>query len=240
MEQFIFKDENRKTLGDGKKAVVLVDEEHFHLSRVLRIRLGEKVLATNGSGKTLLCVVSAIGKSESECEVVEEFDDLNSPPMKFCIAMSVFKSMSKLEIALEKCTELGAGSFLLFNSERSEKVRPRLDRLEGIIKSAVKQSLRSRLPGLEFVEGLVEAVAFGHSYDERIVLHEKSGNMIKSHISQMKTDGSAIAMIGPEGGFSEKEIALLVENGYKDFSLGKPRLRSETAAIAIASLFSAY
>ena len=240
MEQFIFKDENLKTRGDGKKTVVLVDEEHFHLSRVLRVRPGEKILATNGAGKTLLCMVGSIGKGESECEVVEEFENLNSPPRHFCIAMSLLKPMSKLEIALEKCTELGADSFLLFISERSEKIRPRLDRLEGIIRSAVKQSLRSSLPRLMFVESLAEVAAFGRSYDERIALHEKSGNMIKSHILQMKTDGPAIALIGPEGGFSENEIALLIENGYKDFSLGKTRLRSETAAIAIASLLSAY
>jgi 16S rRNA (uracil1498-N3)-methyltransferase len=240
MEQFIFNDDNLKTLADGKKTVVLVDDEHFHLSRVLRVRPGEKVLATNGSGKSLLCVVRVIGKRESECEVVEEFENLNSPPRHFCIAMSLLKPMSKLEMALEKCTELGAGSFLLFHSERSEKIQPRLDRLEGIIKSAVKQSLRSSLPGLKFVESLAEAAASGRSYNERIVLHEKSGNMIKSHILQMKTDGSVIALIGPEGGFSEKEIALLIENGYKDFSLGKTRLRSETAAIAIASLLFAY
>jgi 16S rRNA (uracil1498-N3)-methyltransferase len=239
MEQFIFNGDNLKTGADGKKTVVLIGNEHFHLSRVLRVRPGEKVLATDGCGKTLLCVVNVIGKGETECEVVEEFDKLNSPPREFCIAVSLLKPMSKLEFALEKCTELGAGSFLLFNSERSEKIRPRLDRLEGIIRSAVKQSLRSCLPGLKFVESLAEAAAFGRSYGERIVLHEKSGNLIKNHVLQMKTDSTAIALIGPEGGFSEMEIASLTENGYKDFSLGKTRLRSETAAIAIASLLSA-
>ncbi len=240
MEQFIYRDENVSLDATGKRSVFIDGDEHFHLSRVLRIRTGEEVLVTNGAGKTLLCVVRSVGKDRTVCEVVREHDNLNSPRREFCIAVSLLKPVSKLETAVEKCTELGAAGFLLFKSERTETVRPRLDRLEGIVRSAVKQSLRCRIPVLTFVENLGEAAAKGRSYDEKIVLHEKSENMISSHLSRMDAESSVIAMIGPEGGFSEAEIAFLNGNGYRSLSLGKARLRSETAAITIASLLSVY
>ncbi len=239
MEQFIYKDENLSTEAGGKRNVVIDGDEHFHLSRVLRVRPGEKILVTNGAGKTLMCIVSTIVKSSTVCEVVEEYSDFNLSPREFCIAMALLKPMSKLEIALEKCTELGTRRFLLFNSERSESAKPRLKRLQTIVRSAVKQSLRSRIPELTFVENLELAAADGRSFEDKLVLHEKSGNMIGDYVHRMKKERSAIALIGPEGGFSENEIAFLTENGYESLCLGGARLRSETAAITVASLFSA-
>ncbi|MCL5021344.1 MAG: 16S rRNA (uracil(1498)-N(3))-methyltransferase [Bacteroidetes bacterium] len=240
MEQFIFKEENFSRDSAGARSVVIDGDENFHLSRVLRVRQGEKILATDGSGKTLMCVVTSVGKDNSVCEVIEEYDDLNSPPRAFCIAMALLKPVSKLETALEKCTELGARRFLLFNCERSENARPRLDRMQGIVKAAVKQSLRSRIPEVVLVRNLEEAAADGRSFEMKLVLHEKSENMVSARISQMNREKSVIALIGPEGGFSDDEITFLIANGYESFSLGKGRLRSETAAIAIATLLSEY
>lgn len=239
MEQFLFRHENLSG-GPGKRTVVIDGAESFHLHRVLRTRTGEKILATDGDGKTLLCVVTSIGKDRIVCEVVEEYDNLNAPPREFCIAMASLKPMSKVETALEKCTELGARQFLLFNSERSESVMLRLERLQGIIKSAVKQSLRSRIPEIKFAPNLEEAAVHGRSYDKKLVLHEKARDMISGPDNRIATGVSAIALIGPEGGFSENEIAFLVENGYESLSFGNGRLRSETAAIAAATILSTF
>jgi 16S rRNA (uracil1498-N3)-methyltransferase len=239
MEQFIFREENVSNAADGKTVVLIDGDEHFHLSRVLRVRVGEKILATDGAGKTFLCVVNEIGKNVSVCGVVERYDDLNSARRNFCIAISLLKPMSKVENALEKCTELGAAGFLLFKSERTETPSARLDRLHGIVKSAMKQSLRSHLPALQYVESLEAAAAAGRSYDEKIVLHERSKEMAAGHLIHLSPDRSAVAFIGPEGGFSENEISFLHESGYGDFSLGEARLRSETAAITIASFLTA-
>lgn len=239
MEQFLFKDGNL-TGEAGKRTLVIDGEESFHLFKVLRTRAGENILATNGAGKTLLCVVATAGRERTVCEVVEEYEDLNASPREFCIAMALLKPMSKVETALEKCTELGARHFLLFNSERSESGRPRFERLQNIIKSAVKQSLRSRIPELVFAEDLEEAARHGRLYHERVVLHEKAEESLTGRIQRIEKERSAIAMIGPEGGFSETEITFLTENGYESLSLGEGRLRSETAAVAAATLLSTY
>ncbi len=239
MEQFLFRDENLS--GEtGERRLIIDGEESFHLFKVLRTRKGEKILATNGAGKTFLCAVVTAGKEKTVCKVVEEYDNLNAAPSEFCIAMALLKPMSKVETALEKCTELGAGRFLLFNSERSEKVKTRTERLQSIIKSAVKQSLRSRIPELVFARDLEEAAQYGRRYDVRIVLHEKAEELFAGRIRGMEKGRSAVALVGPEGGFSENEIAFLIENGYESLLLGKGRLRSETAAIAAASIFSTY
>jgi len=238
MEQFIFLDENRGR--DTNNLITIVGDEHFHLARVLRVKPGEKILATDGAGTTCLCIVKKIGKSESVCEVVEEYHDMNSSLREFCIAMAVLKPASKLEFALEKCTELGARKFLLFDSERSGKVKLRTERLRGIITSAVKQSLQSRIPELAMIESLEELSSQSSAYNQKIVLHEKATIMMSEYLSDVPRTSPAIALVGPEGGFSEREIGFLESHGFKTLLLGKSRLRSETAAISIAAILNSY
>ncbi|MCL5267377.1 MAG: 16S rRNA (uracil(1498)-N(3))-methyltransferase [Bacteroidetes bacterium] len=240
MEQFIFEDRNLSVLQNGKSVLIIDGDEHFHLSRVLRVKVGDRILATNGDGATCLCVVTVIEKSRSVCEVVQKYDGLNSSVRKYCIGMAFLKPMSKMELAVEKCTELGASRFVLFNTERSEKVNPRPERLQGIIKSAVKQSLQSRFPELSIVEDLEKLVAGNLNFEEKIVLHERAGEVMDMGSLLSSGGKSVIALIGPEGGFSENEIAFLKENGYRSFSLGKARLRSGTAAIKVSSLLAVY
>ncbi len=240
MEQFIYEDGNLSIREDGKEVLAIDGDEHFHLARVLRVRIGEKILATNGAGTTCLCVVAVIEKSRTVCEVTERIAGLNSSRRKYCIGLAFLRPFSKVELALEKCTELGTSRFVLFNSERSEKANPRPDRLRVIIRSAVKQSLQSRFPDLSISEDLKSLVNENPDYDEKIVLHEKSDEVIEPAALSSTVNRSYISLVGPEGGFSESEIEFLRDNGYRTFSLGKARLRSETAAIKAASLLAAY
>jgi 16S rRNA (uracil1498-N3)-methyltransferase len=240
MEQFIFESGNRARNSNGEDIIVIKGEEHFHLSRVLRTKVGDKILATDGKGVTCLCAVLHIGKDASTCKVVEEFRGMNSSRRNFCIGIAVLKPPSKIEFALEKCTELGARSFLLFNTERSEKVSLRLERLTGIARSAVKQSLQSIIPELAILKKLEEAAALSRAYEEKFVLHEKSDRSVEGYLSILSPETSVVALVGPEGGFSGKEIDFLNGEGFRSASVGKSRLRSETAAIKIASLLAAY
>lgn len=247
MEQFIFEIENRiRNSGrrldslSGKDLIMIKGDEHFHLARVLRMKVGEKIFAADGNGTTCLCIVKRIEKQESTCEVVEEYHNLNLSLREFCIGMAVLKPISKLEFAIEKCTELGASRIVLFNSERSKNVNLRFDRLQSIVKSAVKQSLQSKIPELAIVKNFEEVASHSYAYEEKFVLHEKSNTMVDDHLSKMNKTNSVIALVGPEGGFLESEIEFLVGKGLKSVSLGKSRLRSETAAIKIASLLAVY
>ncbi len=240
MEQFIFEIGNRRKVPGGVDTITLKGEEHFHLSRVLRARPNDKVLATDGKGTTCLCIVQSIETDRSTCKVIEEYRELNSSLREFCIGMAVLKPVSKLELAIEKCTELGARGFLLFNSERTERVSLRTERVAGIIRSAVKQSLQSIIPEFAVLKNVEEVVSRSHVYKNKFVLHERSKDILDEYLSSTKKDSSAIALVGPEGGFSEEEITFLIGQGFKSVCVGKSRLRSETAAIKIASLLAEY
>lgn len=240
MEQFVFEDRNLSDRADGKRTLIIDGDEHFHLSRVLRVRTGDRILATNGNGTTFLCAVTGIDRDKSVCEVIEAYQDLNRSTRNYCIGMAWLKPTSKLELAIEKCTELGASRFVLFNCERGEKANPRPDRLRAIVRSAVKQSLQSRFPELVIAGSLKETVDGSVSFDRKIVLHEKADEAINLGAALPDGTESVIALVGPEGGFSEREIRFLEQNGYRSLSLGKARLRSETAAIKVSSLLAAY
>ncbi len=240
MEQFIFETGDRGEEGKGDRAIVIKGDENFHLARVLRVKVGDRIFATDGKGTTYLCALRQIGKDKSVCDVIEEYHNLNCSLREFCIGISLLKPMSKLELAIEKCTELGARKFVLFNSERTEKVNPRPGRLQSIVKSAVKQSLQSQFPDLIIVKDLEAVLHNSSAYSEKFVLHEKSNEKISDYISHVPTDSPAVALIGPEGGFSDREIDFLAGSGFKTLSLGLSRLRSETAAIKMASLLAAY
>ncbi len=240
MEQFIFQIENRASNSDHVDMITITGDEHFHLARVLRVRVTEKVLATDGNGTTCLCIVRQIEKDKLTCEVIEEYHDLNASLREFCIGLAVLKPVSKLEFAIEKCTELGTARLMLFNAERSKVVNIRSDRLNSVVISAVKQSLQSRIPELAIEKNLEDVASKSFVYQEKLVLHEKAGDTINDHLSRLTKTASVIAMIGPEGGFSENEIEFLAGEGFKSLSIGKSRLRSETAAVKIASLLAVY
>ena len=240
MEQFIFESKNHLKNSVGVDVITIEGEEHFHLFRVLRAKVGDKILATDGKGKTCLCVIQRIGKTSSTCKVAEEYSELNSSSRKFWIGMAALKPVSKLETAIEKCTELGARGFLLFNTERSETINLRVDRMAGIIRSAVKQSLQSIIPELAIIKNLEEVATRSHAYEGKLVLHEKSNDAVEGYLTELNKDRTVIALVGPEGGFSDKEISFLAEKGFRSVSIGKSRLRSETAAIKIASLLGVY
>ncbi len=240
MEQFIFSGDDVTTEPDGRKLVAVEGSENFHLLRVLRLRIGDTLLATDGQGRTFLCVLKEASRERSVCEAVQEYHDLNISVRDYCIGLSILKPVSKVELAIEKCTELGARRFLLFYSERSEKTKLRMDRLQAVVKSAVKQSLQSRIPEIRVAKNIDEVSAHAAGYEQRFVLHEKSSEKFEVHLSGLNAPRTTMALIGPEGGFADSEIELLTDNGFMSCSLGSPRLRSETAAIKAASLLSVY
>ncbi len=240
MEQFIFDSKNRTSISLGEDVILLTGDEHFHLSHVLRSKVGDQILATDGKGMTCLCLIQAIDRNGTTCKVIEERRNFNSSRRGFCVGLAVLKPVSKLELAIEKCTELGAGEFLVFNTERSWKVGLRPERIADIIVSAVKQSLQSEIPELRIVEDLNEALLMCRRYKLKLVLHEKSETMIDEILNKENETLSAIALVGPEGGFTENEISFLVSEGFKSVRVGSSRLKSETAAIKIASLLGVY
>ena len=156
--------------------------------------------------------------------------------LHLCVGFT--KNNSRNEWLLEKATELGVGSIIPISTARSEKVHIRYDRWEKILQSAILQSKQNYLPHLSNITPLAAILKQYKDVPQKLVAHcmddKKKGQLPKL----LKPDGDVILLIGPEGDFTQEEVNLCVEHGFKPVSLGARRLRTETAAITAAAYFN--
>ncbi len=208
--------------------IKLNQEESKHLSRVLRKVPGDPVSATDGEGHFYECEVELADKQESVLKVLERHFDDGRPKVKLYIAPT--KNISRMEWLLEKAVELGLGEMQFVRCDNSERKKLRLDRLEKIALSAMKQSQRVYLPKLHEMMSFDKALAsvdpkhafLAHCYSDL------SRTSLKEHLDPAE---DISLFIGPEGDFSRKEVDLATSKGIRCIHLGESRLRTETAAL---------
>ncbi len=208
----------------------LEDDEFHHAIKVMRNKKGDKVFASDGKGKILEGFIEDIVKDNLKSKIIKTYEYKNELG-NYIFCMPNLKNPERLKFALEKCTELGITKFILFNSEHTVSKGFNLGRLNKIVLSAMKQSLRAYLPKIEVVNSITELNSFG---DEK-VLFDQSGS-IKPSDYKFDKHLNYLMIFGPEGGFSEKEISEL--NRSTILKLTDNRLRTETAIIKAASLIS--
>lgn len=215
----------------------LTGQEARHAVKVLRIGEGDEIHATDGQGSRFTGKVQLTGKSSVMAAITQK-EEKPAPDPECVLAMGIIKKRDRLEFAVEKAVELGASKIVLFNAEHTIKTKVRMDRLEKTVKSAMKQSLRCWLPEVRVLDSLEEVLK---EFEDHTVLmaHEKVGEEYRilnseSGISNNKT-GKFLLLVGPEGGFSEREVELAEGQGAKMVSLGEYRLRTETAAVTFVS-----
>lgn len=220
---------------EEKKLIKFINDDFHYLSNVMRCDIGSIVLLFNEingefqskviekSKKEL--VLSIIKRSEYE-KIINTFDLVFCPPKS-----------NKLDILIQKCTEIGVNSFVPVISDHTENRKLNLIRIKKIIKEAVEQSNQTHLPKI------YDPISF----DSFIKKSEKNNQVffadIQSDVNfvnlKIDTTKSNLIFIGPEGDFSSKEQEVLRKNkNFFSFSLGKRILRSETAAIASLVLFN--
>ena len=210
----------------------LTDQEAKHATRVLRVRLGDQIHVTNGTGKLYHCKVAEIQKNDVVCNILDaNVEDRKEPFVT--LVLGLIKKRDRLEFAVEKSVELGADEIIVFRGDHSEKGNVRLDRLESTVLSAMKQSLRVFLPKVSFAESLSDAVNQRDSSASLIYADETVNDASLPKYNQEKL----MLIVGPEGGFSESERIILQEKGGVPYSLGDKRLRTETAAVTITDRY---
>lgn len=208
----------------------LTEEESKHAIRVLRLQVNDTLQLVDGRGgfytariidahpkKTLLVIDSA----------QQQFGTRNH---YLHIAVAPTKNIERLEWFLEKATEIGIDEVSLVLCQRSERKEAKVERLDKIITSAVKQSIKAYHPQLNGMLPFSMLVSQYHE-GQKFIAHCLPGDDKVSLASQLQLQGSCIILIGPEGDFTEKEIAEALQNGYKPITLGESRLRTETAAL---------
>ena len=203
-------------------------EESKHIIKVLRKKDTDILFVTNGMG--LLFETEIILASDNKC-TVKILAIEKTKPSNFYLHLVVAptKMNDRYEWFLEKATEIGVDEITPIICDRSERKVINKDRFEKIIMTALKQSNALFLPKLN------EAVSFKEFIKRKnnglqLIAHCEETNK-KSLKSVLKPNENATILIGPEGDFSEKEIALALENNFIPVSLGNTRLRTETAAV---------
>jgi 16S rRNA (uracil1498-N3)-methyltransferase len=212
--------------------IQLNEEEAHHAAHVLRIKAGETIRVFNGTGSAFNAVVVTVGKREVSVQVKGQLADAGSSNMLH-IAIAPTKQMERYEWFLEKATELGIAEITPIICTRSERKEVKAERLQKVILSACKQSLRYQLPKLNMA---VPLAGFLKDNPKGLMAHLEDSTVDIASLEDKFKGKPFIILIGPEGDFTKEEIALAKEQGYTSVTLGKARLRTETAGIFAAAI----
>ena len=208
----------------------LSEEEAAHALRVLRLGVGAELDITDGKGNLYKAVISSIAGKHCYVEAKEILPMPKGWNGDIHIAVAPTKNMDRMEWLAEKATEIGLDALTFLNCRFSERKVVKNDRVERIVVSAMKQSLKYSKPVVGEMTDFKKFVSQERPGEKYIAhCHEDEKNLLKE-IHPAGCD--ATILIGPEGDFSPEEVKMAIEAGYKPVSLGNSRLRTETAALA--------
>jgi len=233
----------RDHISDG--SVVFPEEESRHATRVLRIGMDDHVTVVDGEGATHLVRIETIGKRSIIGRIEQTWQDLGEPIFELYVGLALLKQGARWESFLEKAVESGCSRIIPLLTERTQAKKFNRRRADAIIKSAVKQCERSRAPRLDDPSKF--SALLDLESDLKLICHESIadednpvlGTRLGQVLGSFNGDIRAISvLVGPEGGFSDHEMAEAMEMGWKSIWLGKRRLRAETAAMTAVSMIS--
>jgi len=212
--------------------IFLDDAEIFNqLKKVLRAGADSQVLFLDGSGKEYKTIIKQLSNSAIEGEVIEVAENQNELESKITLYQAICKK-DKFEWILQKGTELGMTNFAPMITNRTEKLGLNRERAKKILKEAAEQSERGIVPSLGNIQNFEDSLKSAQG--EKILL-DRPGDDIKNYPPTANRYTLSL-FIGPEGGWTEKELDLAKNSGAKIISIGKTVLRTETAGIIAAGI----
>lgn len=222
----------------------ITGEDAFHISRVLRMQIGETILVGDGMGWDYLCKFLDIQDKMVTVQVLEKSKCNQELP----VAVTLYQAMTKgdkMELIVQKAVELGVTSIVPFYSKRcvakwetGEKGEKKTARFQKIAFTAAKQSERGRIPQFSLPVSFSQAVADASQKELALIPYEEE---TKCHLRQVISEKpvlSASVLIGPEGGFEKEEVLQAKSAGILPVSLGRRILRTETAGLFVLSALS--
>lgn len=213
-------------------------DEFHHLSHVKRKNIGDLIRVVDGCGNAYESEIIGITKSEAQCKILENHFRMGEPDISLTVIQGMLKG-GRFDWFVEKATEIGVNRIIPLTCERAvpSPGDQRLRRWRRIALSAMKQCGRSVLPEVTEPMALEETLAFAVEIPIRLIAHPGDSSQ---PLSIAPETGAKIAiLIGPEGGFTDEEIALSLERGFTPVSLGPRRLRAETAGIVFSTMVMA-
>jgi 16S rRNA (uracil1498-N3)-methyltransferase len=217
----------------------------------LRLQSGDEIYVFDGAGREFQCAVQSIGRDAAELNVIAEVEPARpESPLQLTLAIVLLKG-EKFDLVIQKATELGVTRIVPLDSERadrrlrdSEDPHNRITRWRRIAREAAKQSGRAGVPEVAApftFNFLLMMSAVSEKADStnvtRLMFSERGGkSLVEVTNSLVERPSEIVAVVGPEGGWTDQEIELAREGGWEIVTLGGRTLRAETAAIVVAAL----
>lgn len=216
---------------------VLLDEVNSkHAIQVLRLKMGDAVLLTDGCGRLLQGVIADEHRKACVISIASvQVKPKSSSPI--ILAVSPLKNAGRFEWLLEKATEMGVSQIIPLLCERTEKEKLRTDRLQSVLISAMLQSQQCWSPLLEAPRSFSTLSQLASLAQHRCIAYCGEANKI-SLSKWQPGEGATLVCIGPEGDFTASEHAMALDNGFTTVHLGANRLRTETAAMVAVALLT--
>lgn len=213
--------------------IVLPDDESQHACSVLRARSGDEMVVVDGQGGWYRTEIDHAAPEQVVGTIVETRRDVGEPTVDLTVGMGLLTKRSRFETFVEKAVELGVCRIVPLHTRHAETDTIRTERLTKVMIAAMKQCRRSRLPDLtapQSVEELMETT----SADVHILCDGGDDAVpLPRALEELGRGDEVLALVGPEGGFSETEVMTAIDAGCVSVTLGKRRLRAETAGMAV-------
>jgi len=221
----------------GDSDTIEIDEtEAHHIYHVLRMKVGDFVSLTNGEGIIAKARLTSVNKNGVFAEIEQRIQEQRRSA-SLHIAIAPTKNLDRIEWFLEKATEIGIEEVTPLICQRSERRELKIERLTKIIIAASKQSQQSYFPILhspiKFVDFMNQT-----SFPSNFAIAHCDDNSVRKELRHFIKPKDSFYLIGPEGDFTNEEVKMAIDKGATQLSLGKNRLRTETAGIIVCSAFS--
>lgn len=220
---------------ERERTAMLTGKEFHYLSRVRRLKLGDRLPACTIDGSRYLMTVTNIGRDHLQVSLLLTDERKSVPPLPLNFAQAVVKPLA-MDLIIRQATELGVVSIVPVITERSAPSRyaqPRLPRWQRIARNATQQCGREQLPAIEeprILANLLSAIPVSAS---KLLFHPPEVTATPIDLPPMLDPTTQIwVLVGPEGGFSNQELERIASAGFRRCALGTTVLRSETAAVA--------
>lgn len=215
----------------------LTEEESWHCSKVLRKKNGDMLSVIDGKGS--FYVGKIVSDNAKKIILSIESKESKSQPRNYRLHLAIAptKNIDRIEWFIEKAVEIGIDEISFLQCKNSERKVVKMERVQKIVESAVKQSVQYFIPKLNDIQSFQEFIGKNELDCTKFIAHCQTDSL--PYIGKLATKGAdSIILIGPEGDFTIDEVNLAKKGGYLEIGLGDTRLRTETAALYAVNFFS--
>lgn len=216
---------------DIESTGILPESDSAHCCRVLRMKEGDEIYVVDGKGKRFRCVILESHPKHTSVEIVSAEELLPHWGVSITLALAPTKNIDRMEWLLEKAVEIGVDKVVLLRCERSERKIVKTERLEKVMVSAMKQSLKGVLPQIEDMIPIKDFIRSSLAGCQKFFGYCDTSFPRRDFSTTCLPGRDVVIMIGPEGDFSPEEADEAVRSGFVPVTFGESRLRTETAAL---------